>query len=117
MKTLFALIILTISTSSFATSYCYDYAMFATYETIEALEECSKDLNLQRFKQLNKRLTSYNPMYATRVTKAMRKIATFFYNDVYEIESVEIKSCIRKVGRKEFQKLKLEVMDALIECR
>jgi hypothetical protein len=119
MKSLIVLLALTITTSSFATSYCHDEAQFATYDTIEAVELCSKDLKLTKFKKLNRRLgkSSFNPLYAKRVVSSMKSIAKFFYSDSYKIEDESVRNCLRAVSRREYKELKKEVMEALIQCQ
>jgi hypothetical protein len=119
MKSIILLITLTISTTSFATSWCYDDAQFAANDTMEALELCSSDLNLSKFKKLQRRVSSssINPFYAKRIVKAMKDLAKFFYSDSYDIEDKAIRNCIRTVSRREYQELKKEVMEAMIMCQ
>jgi len=119
MKSITLLITLTFSASSFATSYCHDEAQFATFDTMEAVELCSKDLKLSKFKKLNRRLasTSFNPLYAKRVVSAMKGLAKFFYSDSYKIEDKSVRNCLRAVSKREYQELKKEVMEAMIMCQ
>lgn len=120
MKNLLLGFTLLFSFSAIANEYCYDEAVFSVYQLKEEIKKCDGDIPTKELDRLIDKLQGSVLGYTMRVKKAMKKNYQFMHTDMiykYAHDKDElVKKCLRRLEYKPFDKVKVEVMDAMVFC-
>lgn len=118
MKTLLiAITFAGISSSAFATSYCFDDAVFAVSNFQEDIEACDAGVNVKNFQKLNRKLIKTFFFYERTVNRAQRKLFTDLKNvDTRNMSAFE-KECLDEAILKHEIKVREKVKRAIELCK
>jgi len=116
MKAIVLALVLMMSGHSFATSYCYDSAVFSVYNFQEDVEACNSGVSTKNFDKLNKKLIKTIFFYGRIVSKQQNKLFNELKTSNRNHMSPAESECLDEAIVKHEEKVRSKVKTAIQVC-